>query len=677
MPLPRRTRTVFLAFLLTLPLLGAALAQDATTPGVQITPISEVTPVLLHPHDAQVGDYLDGLVDGLKKRDRLAGITVAITRSTGDVMLRGFGKAQHDQVNAELDPARTLFRVGSTSKLMTYLSAMQLVEAGQLNLDAPVNALLPEALKIPDQGFSEPIRVRDLMQHTAGFEDLALGHLFVDRPARVLSLQDYLARYRPNRVRAPGVAAVYSNYSVALLGAIIAQVSGQSYEDYVEQRIFQPLKMLHSTFREPLGAGNARSVAPALAKQIAEGFERSGGVFKEQGFEYISQIAPAGGLSTTAADMARFGRMLLNDGELDGARVLQAASLKSMRAGCFRNASSAQSKPDALGVQSICHGFMTRTFGKYQAYGHGGATVFFHTAFLTLPEADLAVFVSINTNNARQSAADIADYLIQFLEPEAQRSLQLRPAVSVAAAESEQIVGSYLTNRRPFSGLTALLQSLNSENISLAASALPKGSIVMSAGGESAALQPIAPLTYQNPETGNIVKFMTNAAGVIDSYAGSAGHTTSSKPHGWMHPKVWIVLTSALTPLCIFTLISAYAGWGSARRPKLGVVKSLSVVLVLAVLAMLAFFAIFASELTGNSALFKFPTLNVQIFAYLATLVAGLSVLKLLCVPSVLKSDWRRLAKVGFVLSALLLTTWTLSSWSWGILHWQVNEIRQ
>jgi hypothetical protein len=292
---------------------------------------------------------------------------------------------------------------------------------------------------------------------------------------------------------------------------------------------------------------------------------------------------------------------------------------------------------------------------------------------LILPEADLAVFVSINTNNARQSAADIADFLIQFLEPEARRSLQLRPAVSIAATESKQILGGYLNNRRSFSGLTALLQSLNLEQVSPASSSMPKGSIVISAGGESAALQPIAPLTYQNPETGNIVKFMRNSSGVVDSYAGSAGHTTSSKPHAWMHPMVWIVLTSALTPLCLFTLISAYAGWGSARRPKLGVVKALSVLLVLVVLAMLAFFAIFASELSGSLALFKFPTINVQIFAYLAKVVAALSVLKLLCVPSVLKSDWRALAKVGFVLSALLLLSWTLSSWSWGILHWQVS----
>jgi CubicO group peptidase (beta-lactamase class C family) len=654
------------------PLSGQALNSPLIEP---IADIAEAEPVL-HPQDARVSEFLDGLVAGLKKRDQLAGLSVAITRSSGDVLLRGFGIEKIATTTVTPNPEATLFRLGSTSKLITYLSAMQLVEQARLSLDAPVNSLLPDALKIPDQGFAKPITVRDLLHHTAGFEDLALGHLFADKAEAVLTLESYLARYRPNRVRAPGEMAVYSNYSVALLGAIVARVSGERFEDYVEKQIFLPLKMTRSSFREPLAAADARKISAEQAKLFSEGFSRAQGTFKPQGFEFIAQIAPAGGMSSTAFDMARFARMLLNDGELDGVRVIKKSTLEAMRAGCFRNGASAQALPDELGVQAICHGYMTRAYGTHQAYGHGGATVYFHTAFMTLPSLDLAIFVSINTANGRKSASDITDLLVEFLEPTALRAGQLRPAVAVSAEESAAVRGDYLSNRRPFSGLTGLLQSLSGEAVAAGPKSLPAGSIVISAGGDSSALVPIAALTYQNQETGSIVKFLTNSQGKVSGFANPAGHSTSAKVQGFSNPKVWIVLTGAIGVMAIFSLMSAYAGWGSQRRPALGAVKVLSVLAALASLALLALLGWMAMDLSADRALFDYPGASAQWFAYAAIALAALAVLKLLCVPSVLKSDWMVLAKLGFVLCALVLFAWSVSSWSWGILSTNVTEIR-
>jgi CubicO group peptidase (beta-lactamase class C family) len=645
--------------------------------------ISAPDPAALALRESQskaLASYIDGLVHGLKKRDALAGITIGVARKEGDLFLAGYGMAtQTNQSNAlaqitPVDSAQTMFRLGSTSKLMTYLSAMQLVEQGRLNLDAPVNSVLPAELAIPEQGYTRAIVVRDLLHHTAGFEDLALGHLFVDAPEKVLSLKDYLSKYRPKRVREAGTAAVYSNYSVALLGQVIAHVSGESYEAYVDKHIFQPLQMTQSSFREP-DLNDARKLDANLQKKYASGFVRSQGGFDTQKFEYIAQVAPAGGMASTAADMLRFGRMLINDGELDGVRVVSKATLDAMRAGCYHNGAVAN---DQLKVQGICHGFMTRTFGAHQAYGHGGATVFQHTAFLTIPSADLVVFVSSNTDNARKTSADLADFIVEFLTSDGKRTQLLRPAVSVSESETNQIVGDYITNRRPFSGLTALLTVLSSDAVVKADARFPKGSIIIGAGDDAAALVPIAPLTYQNPENANIIKFITNTKGEVSGFAGSAGHTTASKPSGLTHPLVWLSLTGLLTPFCVFTLISAYAGTHTQRRPSLKAVRWLSVLISLVALVMLVCFGVMAGELSnGGSALFSYPTSSAQYFAYCAIALAALSVIKLLCVPAVLKSDWRWLAKLGFLLSALIFSSWTISSYSWGLLSTNVTEVRQ
>jgi hypothetical protein len=112
---------------------------------------------------------------------------------------------------------------------------MQLVAEHKLDLDAPVDEYLPPPLKT-DIPRHPPIRIWNLMTHTAGFEDAVLSaHMFYGDPRNVPQLDVYLARYRPKRVRPPGIHADYSNYSVELLGAIVQHVSGEPFDDYIPE----------------------------------------------------------------------------------------------------------------------------------------------------------------------------------------------------------------------------------------------------------------------------------------------------------------------------------------------------------------------------------------------------------------------------------------------------------
>ena len=263
----------------------AIRAQDAAADPAPAVPaatageagIAEAPPPPRAIDAADLSAYVDGLVDAAMKRDGIAGVTVAVVDREGPLLLRGYGISKLEPRRG-VDPEGTLFRIASISKTFTYLLGLQLVDAGKLDLDRPVNDYLPEALKLPDDGYP-PVLVRHLFTHSAGYEDSAMGHLFVDRADRVLSTTEYLQRHRPRRVREPGAFAVYSNYSVALLGALVAHVSGTPFDSLVERQLLQPMGMRLTTFREPMPDRDPRDAGAAFEGRWSEGFKRAGGTF--------------------------------------------------------------------------------------------------------------------------------------------------------------------------------------------------------------------------------------------------------------------------------------------------------------------------------------------------------------------------------------------------------------
>jgi CubicO group peptidase (beta-lactamase class C family) len=124
-----------------------------------------------------------------------------------------------------------------------------------------------------------------------------------------------MVRYQPLRVNPPGAQTAYSNYATALAGLIASNISGLSFQDLIEQKIFDPIGMQSSSFVEPL--------PERLEAHMATSYSPEGGNFVEKPFEIISSFAPAGALSATSTDMVRFGQAVLNGGELEGNRILE------------------------------------------------------------------------------------------------------------------------------------------------------------------------------------------------------------------------------------------------------------------------------------------------------------------------------------------------------------------
>jgi len=323
---------------------------------------------------AVIEAFVDGVVIPMMKNNSSPSGTVAILKDGELVLVKGYGF--EDVAEREpVDPTHTLFRPGSVSKLFTWVSVMQLVEQGKLDLDTDVNTWL-DTFRIRDT-FAEPITLRHIMTHTTGFEDGALGYLIIEDPARAVPLRDAMERYQPERVNPPGVQTAYSNYATALAGLIVANVSGLSFPDYVRENIFEPLAMDDSSFVEPLPA--------RLASHMAASYKVEAGAFVEKPFEIVANFAPAGSLSSTATDMIRFAEAIMNGGELDGHRILKASTVEKMLSRNF-------SQDDRL--MGMALGFYEDDYNGHRVMGHGGDTQWFHSLLGIDQQAGLAFFVS-------------------------------------------------------------------------------------------------------------------------------------------------------------------------------------------------------------------------------------------------------------------------------------------
>ena len=258
--------------------------------------------------------WLDGFMPSSLQRNDVAGAVVVVVKDNQVLLAKGYG---YSDVAAKkpVDPATTLFRAGSVSKLYTWTAVMQLVEQGKIDLDADVNNYLD--FKIAPRG-DKPVTVRSLMTHTPGFDEV-IRALIVADPHALQKLGDQLKRWVPPRVTDAGSTPAYSNYGAALAGYIVERLSGESFDDYIDRHIFAPLGMKYATFRQPL----PKELEPYMAK----GYKVASG--PPQPFEIVT-IAPAGSISISGEDMARFAIAHLQNSSFENQRILQEATAIKM-----------------------------------------------------------------------------------------------------------------------------------------------------------------------------------------------------------------------------------------------------------------------------------------------------------------------------------------------------------
>ncbi len=242
---------------------------------------------------------------------------------------------------------------------------------------------------------------------------------------------------------APGTVPAYSNYGAALAGYIVQRVSGEPFDRYIENHIFLPLGMQHSTFAQPL----------------PERFEG----MKSQGYRTASTppqpyelvvTAPAGSVASTAADMARFMLAQLQLGRLGDYQMLDRPTAELMQS---------PSEPAPPGFGTLAHGFFHETRNGHTVIGHGGDTIFFHTEFELLPQEGVGIFYSFNSRGRDNAVYGLRKELLdQFLDryfPTLRRRPNPRPW-RPRRAMPNKIAGRYQSSRRVEHGFMSVFYLL-------------------------------------------------------------------------------------------------------------------------------------------------------------------------------------------------------------------------
>lgn len=391
---------------------------------------------------AELEAFVDGVMADQMESKHIPGAVVAVVKDGALFFAKGYGYADLEQ-RTPVDAERTLFRPGSASKLFTWTAVMQLVERGQLDLDHDVNTYLDFAIPAT---YAQPITLKHLMTHTSGFEDVGLGLWKIDG-AQVVSLEEYLKTSLPARVFPPGELGAYSNYGTALAGYIVERVSGMPFAEYADENIFTPLGMRRSTFRQP--------VPSELASDVSKGYNFTGGAFVEGGFEFVVPY-PAGSMSATATDMAKFMIAHLQDGRSGDARILEESTAQEMHRQAFTHDPR---------LDGMAYGFFESTVNGQRIVSHGGDTFQFHTGLFLIPEQQVGVFVSTNaTGGARTGAALIEMFMDRYYPVEYQ------PAPQSPADFVERVapyLGEYYPARSSFTTFEKVLNMFQPARLSL------------------------------------------------------------------------------------------------------------------------------------------------------------------------------------------------------------------
>jgi CubicO group peptidase (beta-lactamase class C family) len=441
-PTPRLAAAVLVLFLCALATPAAAASAGTDGPSDPV----------------EVEVFFDATVPANLAKYNVPGATVAVVKDGELVLAKGYGFSDIENATP-VDAERTLFHIGSITKLFTWTAVMQLVAEGRIDLDTDVNTYLTD-ITIPDTYPGEPITMRHLMTHTAGFED-AERHIWAASPDEVVTFRDYCRANIPARVRLPGSVSSYSNYGTTLAAVVVEDVTGIPFEEYLASYILDPLGMNRTSI--------AADLPPELAADLAQGYTY-GGPQNDPIPDSIYVIGPAGTITSSAPDMARFLAAHMLDGTYRNTTILSVPAAREMHARTFANDPR---------VSGMCLGFYENFINGRRIIEHGGDTNTFHSLIAIVPEQQAGLFVSYNSAGGGEAREELLTAFMDHYYPE-------EPAVipepdPTAATHLQTYAGIYASNRRNYATFEKFLTPPEEILITVG----PTGALLLERGGRT------------------------------------------------------------------------------------------------------------------------------------------------------------------------------------------------
>jgi CubicO group peptidase (beta-lactamase class C family)/D-alanyl-D-alanine dipeptidase len=319
----------------------------------------------------------------------LPALSIALMDDQAVAWAHGFGFADPGKKRAAT--AETVYRVGSVSKLFTDIAVMQLVERGQLDLDAPVTKYLPDFK--PANPFKKPITLRQLMAHRSGLvREPPVGNYF--DPTEPTLAATVKSLNRTKLVYAPESHQKYSNAAIATVGYVLQQTQKVPFAKYLQKQVLGPLGLQKSGFQP----------TPRLTRDLAKAvmWTYHGRVFPAPTFDL--GMAPAGSMYSTVNDLGRFLSTLFAGGKGSRGRILKRSTLEQM----WKLQFAKPKDKTGFGI-----GFNVRRLEGRRCVGHGGAIYGFATELSALPGEKLGVVVIASRDVANAVTRHIADVALK------------------------------------------------------------------------------------------------------------------------------------------------------------------------------------------------------------------------------------------------------------------------
>jgi len=374
------------------------------------------------PHPKTLPDLQKAMKDVVDKA-HLPGAGVALV-SNGEVLwCGGFGKA--DLASGRDTTCDTEFRVGSISKSFVALALLKLQEEGKINLEARLQDVAPEVPFKNRWESTHPVRIVNLLEHTAGFDDMQASEVYNFKDRYDFPLLDVFKRFQePQDVRwPPSTRMSYSNPGFGIAGYLIEKVAGRPCDQYIRETILRPLGMANADF--PFTDTNRPLLATAYDSDPPHAL---------QGYPYI-YLRPAGDLKASPGELAKLVQFLLHRGRTGDSQIVKPESIIRME--------SVETTLAAKNGLRLGYGLAnyTEVVGGVVTHGHDGGIDGFISTYRYMPEQNWGYVVLLNSTQSFQALLDLNKLAIDFLSKDFPKPQQ--PAVSIPAADLEKFAGYY------------------------------------------------------------------------------------------------------------------------------------------------------------------------------------------------------------------------------------------
>lgn len=642
-----------LVMLMLIALFGASAPLIASSaPHAGLTPTA--TRQDLGPRDpAELTQFLDDFFRVQLEQEHIAGAAVVVVRDGAVLAAQGYGYADVER-RIPVDPERTVFATGSTGKLFTWIAVMQQVERGALDLDTNVNQYLQGGnLQLPAT-YPQPVTLRHLLTHTAGFANLAGIYTYDEQD--LVPAELYLRAHMPPRVRPPGELAAYSNYGAALASYLVEATRQQPFERYAEEQIFTPLRMESTTLRQPLPTD--------LAERASLGYHYADGALTVVPDAYI-RLSGTGESHATVVDIGHLLIALLQHGQYGEAQLFGEATGRQMLEQLFTHDPR---------VNGMSYGLAEASINGQRVLKHNGVVpASFNSILALLPAHGVGIYASYNSNGSFAHGEQLLQTFIDHYYPSTQTAPTPLPNAQLVAA---RMAGTYRASNSfatSYAKLMAVLPGSGYADVTLAAEA--DGSVTsIGLGPQPLRWVPVAPDVLRRADGrqdqyGDLVFDVDDGGRLTRLYL-------QNNPFRAYERAPWYATGAASLSLlagCGVILLSALLSWPLAApmRRRAGPVPPAvrRVRLLLGAAAALCLLFLPAFALSVPEAISIGPTLALRAALWLPLLGGALLVLAgWLTVRGWGAAGWGMLARAHTLLVLLAGLSYLWLLWSWNLL---------